>query len=1461
MTKKIIAFMTAIMIMTSIIPPMQVFAKYQNNITGLTITDTSNKTDYGVNLTWVPPVISDLDKDDTAAINGSDVPDLGKDVFYDIKYKNVSKGTAEKSLQSNLAGTTTSSTLKPAMDRGSLYSFKVYPWHLHYYTTQTPNGTVTTSRPAPIDNATYPQLEALYLTDIQVDATGRIDPKTHQAIVDITWDRPTYNGADVFNGYNIYVLEGNSNSTNFGSPVKYVSTADASLKKVTDQKDATIKRFQYSLTSDLFQSGKVYSIKVEPCVTGTNDELRDRDTSKRFVTPAGTTSNNQLPIAFKIKSDKEYRVDNIKVPTVLTISMDDSQYLRLTWGTIPNYANVDNIKIYRATDELGNNAVLMKTLYDTNITQTVVPIPTTRTYYFIQIYYLNDPIPNGIDTPYPSFDNTIKNITPTRPTIDNITLDSKTKNLSISWLPFVRAPYDADEQAQVAKLNQKDITDLEVYYDLYVTDDMNNFSSISSFDPIIQNKQYQQTTAVTRNGQTINVIMDNVNSYTTLNSDGTYSNVKIQYGKLYYIKLVAKKLSQTSSAVGSYNISDPAYGSFYISIHGDIARPQMISKPPLQIKTQTQNSITIRWVANWYEIYDGGSATTGSWHSDNVGVAADGSLVYDTAANQANVTKVPPFYDADSIEDVKNKFRQAGYQNADNLIIRKNDLSGCNYALSVIPYEDLAQVGYTNYLNNLMKTETNSSAWSTDNWSKVTPTQNGNFLEYTITKTMPAGVALNPNTTYAVLFRAYRTISDTENPISFPNYVIDTTLAMDTGYAVKPTVPVLESRGSTDTTIKMAWKYSSSLDYRLVYDTGINDVTKATGKIDKEVVANAPTGYENGILYKYVTINGLFPETEYKVWLYAIGSEESEPSNPIAIKTAPLATPAPPQALGTASMDDLVLVNTANQTAYKPVDYNYIIAEWLKDTNDIDTTQTVTSTDVLTNPEITDSDLVKFSSLIANTEYYLRGKTIVTATKGSDKATVKKYSYVIQLSKTADFKTCVTITTPDVVKQTDPIYFKQAESPFTTPIKIKTLSRGNQFDETVDKDLYPLPASDFEITYDKNNEALNFRFRQNSIDANGDQDNYADQRFISRLIADKVFTYGIDISDYDQEKIRTRTVQIPYSIVKAFDARKISFKIKSDNMTITLPPTIFNTSEIKSTQGLSDTTLFTITMTTNNQGEVQAYIYGLEKYATPVQDVNVHMTTTKADKDLQYMGTPLAVKFSLNEAYDTQLNQVDSYYADGNSGGWQKIQGASYNSDEDEVRFSTTKFANYGVIVKKIVSASSPTVQNNFVATPKKVTTVTPTPKAPAKFTINDASKFTNAKNVTGKQFNNLVFAILNGKMQVTFNSTISQASLNTMKGKGISVPQTATTITREQAMDALVKLYELKSKKTIKPTATVKTTKIKDINKASKQYQMSLLKAQSLGFLNSTTQANPKGKLTYGDLIKMTSILVKVII
>ncbi|WP_317367298.1 hypothetical protein [uncultured Tyzzerella sp.] len=1411
--KRYISFLMSVVMLIGVMP-LSIMASPQKNVNITNIVSEDNKVApaYSFKIDWTNPANWELG-------TGENPPTKAK-----IKRTNVSlnDSSIHKAEEADVDKKTVTVN-EDKLEYGSIYEYEILPYHTH----KKDDGTTQNIYPP-----YTPEGSALFMTDIRVNAKGYVYDSKKGAL-EVTFDNPTYKGKDVFTGYNIYYQDG-SNPTQFNNNVQ----VDIKSPELIRSKDPNtgVDRITYTIVSEKITPSTIYSVKVEPIYNG--QEIRTSTIPRVMI------DNKSRIIGFNKKN--KYIVNNAYVSIPLYIYQDGKDHLLLEWIGVENLISKPGVKINKieilsgpTKDQINN---VLGTIYGDsakNINYLRISKPSTLTYYKIKVCLVNDKnTDNTCDTVVESdvnwYDPSIVNVTPNKPVIyPEYILENNSPIIDLYWDTFTRPAYNEEEKPLEDETGF--FVDTNVVYDVWVTDNLKNLDKVSL--PKIMDRVSAKELEITTIPNVKNKVFHNkITEYVTTSIDGSFIKKPIDENKVYYIKIIARKPISEESDLSSM----PAISQIYVPPMGDISTPKSLSKPPLRVKKDengndviTKNEITIQWNTKWLEVYD---VDTETWYS-SAAINKDGKLVY--GKDIKDTDKIIEFYDKETIEDAKKAFSDAG-ASVDSLLFRTMDLHSKNieYEMIVLPFDEIEQSGgYEKYIENLLQS-------NSDLWKKIGPTfTEEKYAEYLISN-------LKENTMYAILLRPYRILTDGRKD-AYPTYILATTLPEDTEIEITPVIPRLYEVGKTDISIEVEWEKTSN---KVVYELAVDEIMKddpsqASKIISSEDIKNGSIPYnkEDGREFLKYNIKPLFPDTGYYIWIRAIveGTDKaSDWSTPIYVKTNPISKPQPPSGFGLASEKSVATYNASNKKEYKPITDKYLILEWLRDPEDYledPKAENKDTAEPLLDPNIKKTYMVKFNELIANRYYYTRAKTKVYVSKGQEGEIEKLYSYIVEISINSDFKDSIQIEIPTIEPKGDRVL--TAESDWTDTYKYRTsfsTDGTGDYDGNIIDDLYPLPTEDFEIVYDHITKTLTYRLRSNKTDLNGNADNLVDQRFITKLINNKVFDYNIDLTKHKGYEIKNRRVELPYSIISAFDQRKISFSITTGGTRFKLNPAFLNTSEVKKVGKLSTNAMVTIDIMQNPDN--LPVLNHNQIYATTPEYIKIGLSNNGVYTPLTFTGSNMDIMLKLKNRSLTLDTSVGAY-RNINNNVWERIV-SSYSIQTGIHTVKTNRLGKYTTI-------SNGVNQTNINAN-NDLSLMT---------SINSKIVFTDLNNLNMKspisvvQFNNIVAGIASDKREISINGGLSDKDYQSLQRSGMLLQ--GSVVGREAGINSLVKLYEMKTKAKYEAISNINTTPYKDIKNANKVYQANLIKAGDIGFYKDSKNANPKNVMTIEEMFYMVDIIL----
>jgi len=767
-------------------------------------------------------------------------------------------------------------------------------------------------------------------------------------------------------------------------------------------------------------------------------------------------------------------------------------------------------------------------------------------------------------------------------------------------------------------------------------------------------------------------------------------------------------------------------------------------------------------------------------------------------------------------------------------------------------------------------------------WLRVPHTalvvENG-IAGFSITNANAPPGAITPNTPYVIFLLPMESFQHGnlgELQAFMPSHILVTT--PDTGDRIPPTptvpvlIPVLDPAFTTDHSVGVRWRLLGGLDDRgvpndmhwdlawdetwLTHPDGGNDVPWAE-IVEAILDPDNPSGIwiDPATGYRYIRfrIPGLFLDTDHYVWGWAQstdGNNTSLPANPVTIRTLNISPPAPPRSLGTASAG---LISTYNRLTNSEIDVNdpeALNITFMRIFADLNlgepratagtaTGGTASTLDLPALDEFMAQHIIRFENLRPNTRYFVRARTILTVSRAGAGEVNRVYSYEIEIADNSDFLDSIRFVIPatTIAAPNDP-NVRQAFSPWVS-IQVDTALGEGEFDGVFRPDQFPLPERDFEIVYDPRTQTLSFRFRTNQIGADGRPDQNVDQRFISRLVTERTFTYTVDMSEYWNNPlapIANRNLTIPLSIIRAFDERRITLEVDAGDIVYVIPPGAFNTAETRALQpGVGS--YFVITLASNPEG--MPVLSANMSHAIPPQRLTVSARTPNRTVNMNTFARPIDIVFPMDNHVTPHGESASLFRSGAGVAGWQDMNGR-YSFATNSV---TSQTSTPGIFTGVVRQAPPSTGGNNAVN--NAMTRVT------SNINITDLFSFNPNQAVSATAFNNIINAVANRSTTVTMAGSLSAADSQALSRANLLA---SNNLTREAAVDIIVRLYERQTRQSLTPMSTLSS--IPGGSGTGSAFQRNVRIASDLGMISGPFA--PQGSLTMGELMVMLDILIQ---
>lgn len=1048
---------------------------------------------------------------------------------------------------------------------------------------------------------------------------------------------------------------------------------------------------------------------------------------------------------------------------------------------------------------------------DSTNSEILVPMPMTEKVLYIPYDMIEKPLPPRIPKPASKStdftEENVKDYTVSEDDVSKEMLDEDSKILKrtfhVSSLNPLKVQLVWDAPTTKNEEGTK-VVDYNLEYDIWVADNKKALDNIEPTKriPVSFFKDKAENQIKNQKNDVIGFSSE-INEYYNGNSE----RKAIVPNKMYYIKIVAKKPYGEN-----YIKSDPTTVAITLGKDGDIFAPPVLGKPPLKLKKNgvTTTTATINWLETWYEII--AQNPSKEMYPDEVELSLAqmwNARVFTGNSNPAIHFKQNEVKKLEEhILTTKNKLgiveaivkEKTGDKDhfINNYISRQVTLGkDVKYEIKLVPYTEIQnKLGGEDISIWIQENESDS----TEGWQTISPTEieeidedNEKLIwkEHTIQ-------GLKANTSYVAMVRAYRELPDGEIlPQTYPSYLIFTTLSDHDSPEEIPTVPVLNLDGKSDTSISVWWKYNSQFDYEIVYSR-TDDPNKAK-KWDFKFSDNPedPNYLEDGGKAS-VSINGLFPDTTYNIWIRAKqkkGTEVSAWSNPVTAKTDSIKAPAPPTGLGPAAYQSILELGLD----FKPVASDYITVEWTKNPNDVGTqvegtieksyeydlefadnvefldSKIVTISDGnigSTNKgyEILDKNMVKFTGLIANRPYYVKVKTRIVLKDTEEKKEIKK------------------------------------ESDYTKWVRIITKTSDDEYDGGDNDNIVIYPEN---ITEDYKNGVWTIEI----VNAQG---------IITEILNKKDYYLTIDAQLYNRRyDADIRKIRVPKSVLNALAGQGMELKVITNMGKYEIKPQTLAYYTQKA--GANDIVEF----------EFKTVLaYDAREIAKPYPYVmltgeSLSIFTKGNNAPMTKLDGYMKVSTKLPVETDLLYRSLDAYIYANQSGTWVKqAKNIEQYNEANYLSYTTPLLGLYATYrVESYADENNMSYAMQTIANQYGVSEL--------------GNSYMAYSKVHSNQYIQLLLGIAKNSPSITLNGQASVEAKKQAKSSGIYIENNSGYITEEQAISGIVKLYEMKLGYKVKPSS-------RSFTGVSRSYSENVSKAYGLGIIETI---NPQKGVSYSTL------------
>lgn len=954
-------------------------------------------------------------------------------------------------------------------------------------------------------------------------------------------------------------------------------------------------------------------------------------------------------------------------------------------------------------------------------------------------------------------------------------------------------------------------TESPLFYDIYVSEDLDSIDNV---------------------GNRVYTDLPSSEVETIVKSDGTLVGNKVQLpvsktNTTYHIKIIAKSMAGNNVRYWS----PPTTVSITIEKVGDIFEPPVLGKPPLQVEAKIEDGahqLDVKWTKEWYEVqvkdtdllqrYSQNDPDDELSHNEQLLAKYGMSKIYLYTEGESPYLRYIPksgnettdTYElygtnvADKLREIESKVNaqnsgEADYYKNHYLENHLNLGDDTHYEMLVMSDTDFANARGNKTIEDYISGGDIlvDYPWTPiDDYLSSTVINGVDGLMYSVTQDYQ-GAALEPNKNYIIMLRTYRYVNGEQKWCIMPSYIIGTTLSDFTSDPVVPKTPVLSLDSVDMTKVTVTWPYDETFDYELVYSRFDDPNTATVWTFTEDDLKTFVKGQN-----AKATVTGLLPDTNYNFWIRAkqkaesVGGEEnvrmSEWSNPVSTKTLELTAPNPPGGLGLASYQSIL---EAGQD-FMPRLSDSLTLEWSRLADDLDPS----------DPAITYSYRIEFSNNLEFMDSIIVNTTTGETNNGPIPFEVIAKNIVRFTELEANSPYYARVQAIMTYQKEDKVI--TLESEWTQRVRLTTTTSNEEYDggDNPYVTIYPEPVvqtyRDGVWTYEL-------------VDA---------AKLTTQILNAKAQNYAIQLNYYNgNQDANKRIVKMPMKIMQTLHNQGMNLQLITNIGTYEIPAKSLES--YIAGYGATDTAEFDLTKLTAE--EITTYIK--EGAYQTGERLEIKLRNAATNTPIYTLNQPMTVRLKTDIEGEYNISDKQPYLYNYNKGEWAKQNAAL---DNHFISY-TTPYVGLNALYGEIFEGSSQTSDYLMNA-------------LGGLYDIKGNYKIED--NVSASQYVSLLLGIARNADTIDLTTSATETDYNAAKASGLYISNVRGAISKEQALNGCVRLYEMKHGNAIKPSNA-------DLNGFSSNYQQAAQKAYAVGMIS--TVSNPQETITYGELFDWLAMAV----
>ena len=339
-------------------------------------------------------------------------------------------------------------------------------------------------------------------------------------------------------------------------------------------------------------------------------------------------------------------------------------------------------------------------------------------------------------------------------------------------------------------------------------------------------------------------------------------------------------------------------------------------------------------------------------------------------------------------------------------------------------------------------------------------------------------------------------------------------------------------------------------------------------------------------------------------------------------------------------------------------------------------------------------------------------------------------------------------------------------------------------------------------------------------------------KITTQIVNDKAYYYTITMENYKNKyDAITRRVKMPVKILQTLSNQGMSLQVVTNIAAYEVPADALK-NYLTQYEG---TDTIQLDFTRKSYSDILTYVRSYPETYVSGEQLDITFRGNNKNTKVNTLNANMKVKLKVEAAGAYNYANYFTYLYNYNKGEW---EAKAYQVDNSDNKYLTYPTMNTGLNALYLRTVANGNMDSSYL-----MNALTSTYNITGLGTV-----YEQTDTVKASQYVSLMLGIARNSKAIDLTQGASAADYSVAKASGIYISNARGTVTKEQALAGVVKLYEIKHGDKIKASNM-------SFSNVSSNYKQAVSKAYAVGLIE--TMNDPKSGVTYGELCDWIAIAV----